>query len=246
MTNENGWKRLWLEDRVLLSRLYGGNHPRNRLKFTTPWAKLLTKTCGETLLPTLLPVGYKVLAWMVQKRLQHGGVEGRIRSTQYGFRPKRSTTQALAVARRIFDAAYAAGSPGIIALLLDWAKAFDGIKIHAMLSALDRFGIPNEMLQLIGSIYKARFFVIKDPCQNSTKRSQMAGVAQGCPLSPYLFILVQTVLLHDVDARLEGHFRDQRHLLEGAPYAICTELLYADDTLFLNSSAAKLKRTWTL
>ena len=114
--------------------------------------------------------------------MHHGGLEGRIRSTQYSFRLKRSTTQALAVARRIFDAAYAAGSPEIIALLLDWAKAFDKIKIDAMLSALDRIGIPNEMLQLIASICRARSFVVRDLCQNSMKRSQMASIAQGCPL----------------------------------------------------------------
>ena len=94
---------------------------------------------------------------------------------------------------------------------------------------------------MVGGIYQFRAFVLKDHCSLSSQRGQESGMAQSSPLSPYLFILVQTVLLHDVDARLAGHFRDQRHLLEGAPYAICTELLYADDTLLLSSSAAKLQ-----
>ena len=37
---------------------------------------------------------------------------------------------------------------------------------------------------------------------DSDAQLQEAGIAQGCPLSPYLFIIVMTLLLHDVDEQM--------------------------------------------
>jgi len=190
----------------------------------------------------LLPVGYKVLAAMLQKRLQVGGASERARDTQYGFRPKRSTVQAIALVRRMFDAAYASASPGLLAVLLDWAKAFDRIRADSMLDALQRFGLPAEVVQMIAAIYETRLFVLSDPCGDSSTRVQNAGIAQGCPLSPYLFILVQTVLLHDVDQRL----REEGWEVPEPEYIVCADVLYADDTMLLSSSPAKLQRTLDL
>ena len=201
---------------------------------------------GDAALPSnyrpisLLPVGYKVLAWMLQKRLQAGGAEERIRATQFCFRPKKSTAQALAIMRRIFDAAYSAGKPGMMALFLDWAKAFDRIKIDCLMAALQRFGVPQPLLQLIGAIYDKRMFILRDSSGNSTKRLQRAGIAQGCPLSPYLFILVQTVLLSDVD-RIMASRGQVRLWPEEPPYLVCSDILYADDTVLLSSVAGKLQ-----
>ena len=70
---------------------------------------------------SLLPIGYKVLAGILQKRIQHGGAENRIRNTQFGFRPGRNTVHALSIARRMINAAYTSQEPGLIAVLLDWA-----------------------------------------------------------------------------------------------------------------------------
>ena len=53
------------------------------------------------------------------------------------------------MARRIFDATNAAGAGGVIALLMEWAKASDRLKVDAMLHAFDRFGIPAPLLELI-------------------------------------------------------------------------------------------------
>ena len=105
---------------------------------------------------SLLPVGYKVLARILQKRLQHGGVEDRIRSTQYGFRAKCSAVQAISVARRILDAAYASSAPGVMAVMLDWAKAFDRVRADSLIDALRRFGLPGDMLNIISAIYLDR------------------------------------------------------------------------------------------
>ena len=186
---------------------------------------------------SLLSIGYKILAWILQKRLQHGGSEDRIHPTQYGFRPRRGTVHAISIARRIFDAAYSSKHPGVIAILLDWAKAFDRIKPDTLLSALERFGLPAPMLKMIASIYRSRFFILQDNCGNSKVRSQRAGIAQGCPLSPYLFILVQTVLLSDVDKRLALH----GPFTEEPPYIVCKDLLYADDTMLIGSDPKRLQ-----
>ena len=107
---------------------------------------------------SLLPIGYKVLARMMQKRIQIGGVETRIRNTQFGFRPGRSTIQALSMVRRMIDAAYASKTPGLIAVMLDWAKAFDRIRVDSMMAALRRFGLPIPMLEMIAAIYKTIVF----------------------------------------------------------------------------------------
>ena len=60
-------------------------------------------------------------------------------------------------------------------------------------------------------------------------------------MSPYLFIIVQSVLLHDVDRRLAERMRDRPHLLVEPAYMVCTDLLYADDTLLLSSNVTKLQ-----
>lgn len=107
---------------------------------------------------SLLSIGYKVLATLIHQRLLNGGCEERMRHTQFGFRPKRGTGDALMIIRRIIDAAHMANAGGISILLLDWAKAFDRLKPYCMCDALGRFGVPDEMVDMIRSIYRARYF----------------------------------------------------------------------------------------
>ncbi|CAE8715457.1 unnamed protein product [Polarella glacialis] len=162
-----------------------------------------------------------------------------MRNSQFGFRPRRHTSDALFITRRMIDAAVMGRGPGagLMLLLLDWAKAFDSIRPDSLLEALRRFGLPPGMLQMIRAIYTDRQFVVRDGAHISTCRKRQAGIAQGCPLSPYLFIIVQAVMLRDVDLPLAG----VPHIQE-PDYVVTPDVFYADDTVLVSAHANRLQQ----
>ena len=104
--------------------------------------------------------------------------------------------------RRIIDCAHNDDSTQLHIVFCDWAKVFDRIKPKALMIALERFGITGKTLELIQTVYENRTFCISDGSEKSSKRQQSSGIAQGCPLSPYLFIILMTVLFEDVENAL--------------------------------------------
>ena len=68
--------------------------------------------------------------------------------------------------------------------------------------------------------------MVRDAGHTSELRSQLFGIFQGCPLSPFLFSIVMTVLLFDASAKLEMEVETRQ------PCVLpINELVYADDTL---------------
>ena len=121
-------------------------------------------------------------------------------------------------------------------LALDWKQAFDSIDPLAMIAALRRFGLPQHVLAVIKAIYSDRKFEVRDCGQTSDCKSQGSGISQGCPLSPFLFVMLMTVLMYDAAQSLPEN--DRKLLLSGD----LAELLYADDTLLLSVSSDSLQR----
>ena len=182
---------------------------------------------------SLLNLGYKVFAALVRSRLVEGGAEARLSETQFGFRSGCSTVDAIFILRRLIDQSWAQRDGGISALALDWQKAFASIDPGAMSAALERFGLPRHVLE---AIYSDRCFQVRDCDHLSTVRPQHAGISQGCPLSPFLFVMLMSVLMKDAVDRLPEGDKD---LLREKRLA---ELLYADDTLLLGVSSGSLQR----
>ena len=74
---------------------------------------------------SLLAVGYKVLAAVMLARLKEAGAEDRVSKSQFGFVSGKGTVDALFVARRMVDSAWALANGKVLLLMLDWSKAFD-------------------------------------------------------------------------------------------------------------------------
>eukprot|EP00959_Pyramimonas_sp_CCMP1952_P215072 4500407-Pyramimonas_sp.AAC.1 len=73
-----------------------------------------------------------------------------------------------------------------------------------MCDALERFGLPGGTVEMWCARSTPQDFPkIEVHAGRRSERRQLAGIAQGCPLSPYLFIIAQTVMLHDVYGTLE-------------------------------------------
>eukprot|EP00959_Pyramimonas_sp_CCMP1952_P466226 9489631-Pyramimonas_sp.AAC.1 len=76
------------------------------------------------------------------RRLREAGAEEKIWKTQFGFRSGRGTADAIFLARRVIEEAWATKGGSAALLALDWAKAFDSISPEALSVSLKRFGCP--------------------------------------------------------------------------------------------------------
>ena len=83
---------------------------------------------------------------------------------------------------------------------------------------------------------QARQFCVRDCGSSSEARQQRSGISQGCTLSPLLFIIVMTVLLHDAVGLL-GSTAEAAY-----QKGDLSDLLFADDTLLLGVSDVNLNK----
>ena len=75
-----------------------------------------------------------------------------------------------------------------------------------------------------------REFNIEEFGVESKRQSQKFGVSQGCTLSPWFFLIVMSVLMHDAVSSLSPAAREAYHKGDLA------DLAYADDTLLMGAS----------
>ena len=170
--------------------------------------------------------GYKLFALILLNRLRSCDIDSKIWHSQFGFKRGANVSDAIFVARRFIDKAFAEKNGRLVLLALDWAKAFDSIMPEPMFAALSRFDLPSDFINMVRNIYSSRSFLVHELSVSSSTKSQSSGISQGCPLSPVLFVMVMSILIADAREELHkqvGNMADQ----------IC-EFLYADDTLIVD------------
>ena len=184
---------------------------------------------------SLLNTNYKLLAAIIQKRIADS-LDKHLQRTQYGFRQQKGTTQATHYVRRIVEKGEMTRTKTLM-VLLDWEKAFDKVKHEKLFEALARMNIPTKIINMVKALYKNPTFRIEMDNQESAWTPQQTGIRQGCPLSPYLFLIVMSCLFHDV--HLNDHLKLEEHRVKGMNE---DEILYADDTICISENEEAMCR----
>ena len=184
---------------------------------------------------SLLQTFYKIIAALIKNRLAQG-LEQWIMNTQYGFRAGKSTSHAIFLARRLQSLAEITGT-NIAIVMLDWEKAFDKVNHERLLESLTRVEVPPNLLALIRNIYSNPQFKVCCREGESNNFTQNAGIRQGCPLSPYLFIILMSTIFSDIREKLSSP--KQQSPMTDISFS---QILYADDTLIFGDHTQSINK----
>ena len=181
---------------------------------------------------------YKVYATLLRTRLQ-SALEPLLRPSQFGFRPARSTHQPIFLLRRTLEL-FERSSSSLHCVFLDWSKAFDSITHLSILHALHFYGVPEPLIQAVFSLYSDSSFQVRNGQALSHSHPQQRGVRQGCPLSPYLFIVVLSHIMTLADQEYEEKYGSIPGVFSAS--SPLWDLEYADDTVIVTRTSETAQR----
>ena len=143
---------------------------------------------------------------------------------------KNGTADAIHCVRRIVDKGESTNTKTLM-VLIDWEKAFDKVDQQGLFIALERVNMSQKIVNLIKAMYANPQFKVSVEDNTSGWYLLETGIRQGCPLSPYLFVILMSVMFHDIHAESNGSVEEER--VKGADF---DEVLYADDTICISQS----------
>ena len=181
---------------------------------------------------------YKLYASMLQHRLA-SAIDYILSPHQFGFRKSRSASTPIFLVRRLLEHFERRTAP-LFLLFLDWQQAFDSVSREAVRVSLLRYGLPEAIVNPIMALFSDGQFYVQDGGILSATYSQQRGIRQGCPLSPYLFIVLLSAIMADVSIQFQQTYgytpwsHSSRHPLN--------HLEFADDTVLISRSHTSLHR----
>ena len=153
---------------------------------------------------TLLNVDCKIATKAIAKRIEPY-LPTLIRSDQTGFIKGRYIGENIRLIEDVMEYTKVHNIPGIL-IALDFKKAFDSLEWGYIMNTLDAFNFGTSIKRWISTFYSnIESAVINNGfLTNWFKPSR--GVRQGCPLSPFLFILSAELLANKIrqDTKIKG------------------------------------------
>ncbi|KAK7916392.1 hypothetical protein WMY93_012153 [Mugilogobius chulae] len=178
---------------------------------------------------TLLSLPGKVYSRILERRIRPM-VEPRIQEEQCGFRPGRGTLDQLYTLHRVLEGSWEFAQP-VHMCFVDLEKAFDRVPRGVLWGVLREYGVRGPLLRAVRSLYDRSRSCVHIAGSKSDLFPVHAGLRQGCPLSPVLFI----VFMDRISRRSQGpegvQFGDHR----------ISSLLFADDVVLMASSNQDLQ-----
>ena len=164
-----------------------------------------------------------------------------LRGNQNGFRSNRSTSQQILALRRLIETVKMHQNEKLLAVFIDFTKAFDSINWTVMERILALYYVPLELVQVIMMMYRGSVAIVKTKDGESGPIPLSVGVLQGDTLAPYLFIImVDYVMRNSVDIQPDLFYQtvhgSKRASSRGPKDEFLTDLDFADDIVLFPSS----------
>ncbi|KAL5550972.1 hypothetical protein UlMin_001148 [Ulmus minor] len=121
------------------------------------------------------------------------------------------------------------GKKGLMALKLDMSKAYDRVEWRFLSRLLDKMGFPanwNRLIMNCLSTVTYSFIINGTPCGSVTPQR---GLRQGCPLSPYLFIICAEAFSSLISEAVSSRSLSGVKCSVSGPYV--NHIFFADDSL---------------
>ena len=139
-----------------------------------------------------MTVDYKILAKCLAERIKRF-IHSLIYSDQSGFLKGRNISHNDRLIFDIIEYTQTNEVPGAI-LLLDIEKAFDSVDHNFIFQTLKQFNFGDNFIEWIKKLYSERKSYVLNNGYLTNRISMQRGIFQGCPISPYLFLLVIEIM----------------------------------------------------
>lgn len=185
---------------------------------------------------SLLNCDYKIAAKVIASRIKNV-LPTIINFDQTGFLKGRSIGENVRLIDSIINFTKLKDIPGLL-LFVDFEKAFDTLEWSFIVKTLKYYNFGPSLISWVNTLYCDASSAILNNGWSSGFFSINRGVRQGCPLSPYLFIVCAEVL---------GSAIRRDHSIRGIDIlgVECKISQYADDTtLILDGSFSSLENAF--
>lgn len=185
---------------------------------------------------SMLNVDYKILAKVLARRLANL-IPLIVHPYQTGFIPSRHIGDNIRNIQSLIDFTQGTGRSGLI-VSLDFSAAFDSLRHDFLFKALQSFDLGENFLSWIQILYNSTETCVLNRGQSTGWFPFSRGIRQGCPISPFLFVLAVEKLAESI--RRDGNIRGIK-LLDTE-----TKILqFADDSTIFVEDEDSLLRTLT-
>eukprot|EP00253_Pinus_taeda_P018086 PITA_18086 len=183
---------------------------------------------------------YKIVAKLLANRIKPL-LQNLISPAQGGFVKGRKILDNVILIQEALHSSYARKEQGMI-IKLDMSNAFDRVNRSFLFRVLEAFGFSQEFINIIKACIENVWIAPMVNGRPTEFFSASRGLRQGCPLSPFLYILMADSLSRKLTQEQHRGSIPGIRIVQGAPPV--NHALFADDSLLLGGASLRMAKAF--